>query len=180
MVETHMPSRIEIFRVHENGQTRFDFAELSSLELSRQIGLNWQTAKSLQTEGFLSFDPAAIDKLSDAQPAELDFLGRLVVSGCDFQFLKHLVSELDKPYAFPIREVFYDWSSQSWEIRHLPKDSAALISAILEELIEGGDRDGIESVISQAETALAEMDEVIEAHGGWPGAFQGQEDSVDE
>jgi len=85
-------------------------------KVCRNIGLNWQSVLWLYEQGFLSFDPREEESLDDAQLAELNFLGSLVVAGCDRGMLERLLRGLKKPYQYKLDRIYYDWSSQQWSI----------------------------------------------------------------
>ena len=80
----------------------------------RSIGLSWFKAMRLYKNGFLSFNPETVGDLDNAQVAELEFLGSLVVAGCDKRMIEHLVRYLKKPYQYRIDLMYYDWLSQQW------------------------------------------------------------------
>jgi hypothetical protein len=84
--------------------------------LCDRIGLNWLAAVTLHRERWLSFDPAAVARLSPAQRAELMFVGTLVTSGCDHGMLRRLLADLNPPYAYRIDRVYYDWNARTWRM----------------------------------------------------------------
>ena len=71
---------------------------LSPRAVCDKIRLNWWAAEQLHADGWLSFAPAAVAELDEAQEAELRFVGALVVAGCDDRMLERLLTPLTKPY----------------------------------------------------------------------------------
>ena len=82
---------------------------------AEQIGLKWSEAIRLYEEGFLSFNPDTTAITTDAMSVEFDFLGRLVVAGCNSKLLKILLRDLEKPYIYELRKHYYDWVKGTWQ-----------------------------------------------------------------
>ena len=75
-----MSTDIEYARA-KKGQLRL--FPCNSRDICQRIGLNWLSALWLYKQEFLSFNPAIVESLDEAQEAELIFLGSLVIAGCD-------------------------------------------------------------------------------------------------
>lgn len=126
-------------------------------QVCADIGLNWWAAIKLWDDGWLSFDPATTAQLDEAQESELRFLGSLVVTGCEPDFLKQLLESLHKPYRYRIGEIYFDWYERRW--RMLPKpepipDREVIFSSWLEELAEEEDIESLQQLAAQIEDAL--------------------------
>ena len=106
-----MNTDIEMARVHMPQLYLFPF---TPRDVCRSMGLNWLTAIRLHKEGYLSFDPVATDSLNSAQVRELEFIGSLIVAGCNKRMLQHLVRHLKKPYQYQLKLMYYDWLLQQW------------------------------------------------------------------
>lgn len=78
------------------------------------IGMAAHEATTLRAAGLLSFDPIVLQPLTEAQVMELDFVWALHRSGCPTPFLGRLLSDLPKPYAYPISEMHLDWRTLTW------------------------------------------------------------------
>ena len=134
----------EIERVRVRGDQLMLFP-IKSGNVCHNIGLNWPSAIWLYKQEFLSFDPRTEESLDDAQLAELNFLGSLVVAGCDRGMLERLLRHLKKPYQYRLNRIYYDWSSQRWSV--LPQ---------VEEIDEEDEisQDWIDEVIGRLETDM--------------------------
>ena len=75
-------------------------------EACHNIALNWPSAIWLYEQEFLSFNPRTEESLDDAQLAELNFLGSLVVAGCDRGMLERLLRDLKKPYQYRLNRMY--------------------------------------------------------------------------
>ena len=128
---------------------RVDCSQLSLFpkdprDLADTIGLDWWAAKKLYDDEWLSFDPetSLIDNFG--METEFVFLGSLVSAGCTPRILSKLLNRLEKPYRYDIREVFYDWPSQTW--KDLPSQITREETA--EEIIcELEDQEDIDSLL---------------------------------
>jgi hypothetical protein len=141
----------ELARV--TGAQRLLFAR-SPRSVCEEMGLNWWTAVKLHEEGWLSFPPQGTARLDEQQEAELHFVGSLALRGCDSKLLPALLSGLQKPYAYDLRRLYYDWSSGQW--RSLPDPHShpeMMFTDWLDKLIEQRDIDtltGIEGLTRDA------------------------------
>jgi len=128
---------------------RVDCSQLSLFpkdprDLADTIGLDWWAARKLYDDEWLSFDPetSLIDNFG--METEFVFLGSLVSAGCTPRILSKLLNRLEKPYRYDIREVFYDWPSQTW--KDLPSQITCEETA--EEIIcELEDQEDIDSLL---------------------------------
>ena len=137
-----MRAEIERVRVHRGQLMLFP---IKPADVCRNIGLNWQSAIWLYEQDFLSFDPREEESLDDGQLAELNFLGSLVVAGCDRGMLERLLRDLKKPYQYRLNRIYYDWSSQQWLL--LPEAEET-------DEEEETSQDWIDDVIDQLETDI--------------------------
>jgi hypothetical protein len=161
-----MDSRLEKARVptekHGDQSTLFplsDFSRppLSPRDLCDKIGLNWLSAVNLFQGGSLSFDPRSVEKLSAAQEAELRLLGRLVAAGCDESMLKKMLAGLDKPYAYRLDRLYYDWESRAWDILPTGDLVKEKFEAWLEELVESGQLGALENMRAGIDSSIREL-----------------------
>ena len=81
----------------------------------------------------------------DAQLAELNFLGLLVVAGCVRGMFERLLRSLKKPYQYRLDCIYYDWLSQKWSVLQQVEEFDG------EEEIS---QDWIDEVIGQLETDI--------------------------
>jgi len=145
-----MSGDIEKARVPGYGEVRhptlFPLADVSGpaaepRAVCRRLGLNWMSAIALWEAGLLSFDPAAVRSLSGSQKAELVFLGTLAVAGCDTGTIGHLVADLNKPYAYRLDRVYYDWSQRRWCLLGGAEGLEEGFEAWVQELVDWGDHE---------------------------------------
>lgn len=123
-----------------------------------ELGLNWWAAMKLYDDGWLSFSPEATARLDEAQEAELRFVGSLVMAGCDRLMLASLLGTLPKPYAYNVRQLYYDWPSRTWRL--LPDAKAnpeAAFAEWLEGLVEKGDFGSLTGILELTHDALARV-----------------------
>jgi hypothetical protein len=123
-----------------------------------QLGLNWWAALKLYEDGWLSFSPPLTQQLDEAQEAELRFVGSLVIAGCDHGMLPLLLGGLEKPYAYDIARLYYDWVSHGWRL--LPDPHAhpeAMFTEWLETLVERGDVSSLTGILELGQDALSRV-----------------------
>ena len=89
------------------------------------IGMADHEAATLRRTGLLSFDPNTSQPLTEAQVLELDFVWALHKSGCPTPFLDRLLSDLPKPYAYPVSEMHLDWKTLTWSRLLSPDETVA-------------------------------------------------------
>lgn len=93
-------------------------------EVCKEIGLQWWAALRLARDGYLSYDPEAIERLDEAQEAELAFVGSIAATDCDRRMLDYLLAGLEKPYCYRHDRIRYDWHQGKWVAIPLPEDVA--------------------------------------------------------
>jgi len=123
-----------------------------------QMGLNWWAALKLHEDGWLSFSPPTTPRLDEAQEAELRFVGSLVIAGCDHGMLPLLLGGLQRPFAYDIGRLYYDWAARRWRL--LPDPQAhpeAIFTEWLDTLVEGGDVNSLTGVLELGQDALARV-----------------------
>jgi hypothetical protein len=123
--------------------------------VSEEMGLNWWTVLKLHQDGWLSFAPEETPALDEAQEAELRFVGSLVTAGCDGNMLEVLLQGLERPYAYDVRRLFYDWSARCWRL--LPafhSDAEAAFADWVEALVQKGDIGSLSGIAELAQDAL--------------------------
>jgi hypothetical protein len=161
-----MVSRVESARVHTESQeaqstlfplTPFSCKPASSRELCSLINLNWLAAVKLYEGGWLSFDPAIEGDLNPAQEAELNFLGRLVVAGCDESLLRQLLAGLERPYAYRLDRLFFDWEDLSWNLRPDNPERETQFEVWLDELVESGQIRMLEHLHTSVARAVSDL-----------------------
>jgi hypothetical protein len=119
-----------------------------------ELRLNWWAAEQLHADGWLSFAPAAVAQLDEAQEAELRFVGALVVAGCDARMLERLLTPLTKPYCYRLSQMSYDWSAQAWRLLPAVEEPKRVFAEWLDRLEQAGDVGRLEEIQSQVERAL--------------------------
>ena len=123
-----------------------------------QLGLNWWAAMKLHEDGWLSFSPATTPRLDEAQEAELRFVGSLVIAGCDHGMLPILLGGLQKPYAYDLGRLYYDWAARRWRL--LPDPQAhpeAIFTEWLDTLVESGDVNSLTGILELGQDALSRV-----------------------
>lgn len=161
-----MKSDIEQARVpadiEEQHPTLFPLSEFSEPPMSPEVvcdrvGLNWMSALSLHRSGWLSFNPKSVGELKPSQKAELTFLGSLVAGGCDGSLLKRLLSGLQKPYAYRISRVYFDWAHRCWRLLGAFDGLEEGFEDWIEELVAWRDLARLESLSGSVEQAIQYM-----------------------
>ncbi len=106
--------------------------------------------------GVLSFDPSPVMKLSEQQRAEVLFVGSLLQANVQLHKIEDLVVGLDRPLAYPVERMHYDWASHRWyQLEEAPTDLDLL--ECVAQLAEQKDIDGLRMVAVAASSALAEI-----------------------
>ncbi|MDA0578054.1 MAG: hypothetical protein O3B24_08145 [Verrucomicrobia bacterium] len=124
--------------------------------LCQHVGLNWMTALDLHRRALLSFDPRNVTVLTRSQEAELRFLGRLSAAGCCPSVLTTLLNGLEKPYAYNIERMYFDWTSRQWRLIEDTDHIEEHLEEWLHELIEWGDVSVLERVRTLVNEAMME------------------------
>jgi hypothetical protein len=120
-----------------------------------EIGLNWAKALDLYRDGFLSFSPALVQRLDEAQETELRFLGALVRTGCDRQMLSRLLRGLSYPYAYDLSRIYYDWQAGQWLVMSEKRvDPETVLTEWLDVLVRNNDADTLAGIIELSREAL--------------------------
>jgi hypothetical protein len=126
--------------------------------ICEQLGLNWWAALKLHEDGWLSFSPADVRRLDEAQEAELRFVGSLVIAGCDRGMLAILLDSLPKPYAYDATRLHYDWFSRRWRVLADPQEHPeAVFTEWLETLVERRDIDSLSGILELGQDALSRI-----------------------
>ena len=123
-----------------------------------QMGLNWWTALKLYEDGWLSFGPSTTPRLDEAQEAELRFVGSLVIAGCDQGMLPLLLGGLQRPFAYDLNRLYYDWARRRWRL--LPDPLAhpeAVFTEWLESLVASGDVSSLTGVLELGQDAISRV-----------------------
>ena len=126
--------------------------------ICEQLGLNWWAAMKLHEDGWLSFSPVTTPRLDEAQEAELRFVGSLVIAGCDHGMLPILLGGLEKPYAYDLSRLYYDWAGRGWRL--LPDPHAhpeAIFTEWLDALVESGDVSSLTGILELGQDALSRV-----------------------
>lgn len=84
--------------------------------LATRIGLEWQRARRLWSDGLLSFDPDAGAMGDGAREAEFLFLGRLAALGLTTAVIAEMVRDLHRPYAYDLHRLYFDWADRTWKL----------------------------------------------------------------
>lgn len=101
----------------------------------RDSGLNLQQANELLEFGLLSFDPKKKVEFENYEILELEFLKSIYFdSYLEIKYLKKMLAGLEKPYAYSLRDIYWDFSQQKWE--NLPQDNLKYVEENLRTIIE--------------------------------------------
>jgi hypothetical protein len=123
-----------------------------------QMGLNWWTALKLHEDGWLSFQPHTVPRLDEAQEAELRFVGSLVIAGCDHGMLPLLLGGLQKPYAYDVNRIYFDWADRCWRLLPNPRTHPeAIFADWLDMLVASGDVSSLAGILELGQDALSRL-----------------------
>lgn len=100
----------------------------------QELQLSERELRTLQRDGWLSFDPATEETLDESREAELTFLGSLVAARCTRTLLRQLLGSLRRPYCYDVRRVYFDWQARQWRLLPGEDDPEAVFFALLERL----------------------------------------------
>ncbi len=149
------PDSLERARVVARQQLLFPPSPKAVCE---EIGLNWWAAVKLFEDGFLSFPPEHTDHLDEAQEAELRFVGALVVVGCDRPLVARLLAGLPKPYAYALKQVYYDWGAKCWRLIPDPmRNPEDHFSDWLQWMVQSRDIGNLAGIIELTQDALTRV-----------------------
>lgn len=134
-------------------------------ESAERYGAKWSAIIELFENGMLSFDPETTKIETQEQSYEWDFLARLIARGCSVELLEKMLKDLDKPYVYELRKIYYDWAQGVWKT--IPKlDSlAAFIESASEDTWDDDDIDTLYELSSSIETAIEVMNDEIALYG---------------
>ncbi|MGI2028000.1 hypothetical protein [Endozoicomonas acroporae] len=124
-------------------------------ELCDLIGLNWLAAEQLAAEGLLSFEPEWDNELSTSEEAELTFVGKLVVAGCDLSMVKRLVRSLKPPFAYSHQNLYFDWLQGAWRSKPF-NEPVEFVAELIEQLLASDDIETLYELKASIDSALAE------------------------
>ena len=141
------------------GQIQLNFFPIRPRELCGRMGLNWLAACQLHAHGWLSFDPRSLVTLDEAQEAELQLVGPLVVAGCDEEVLARLLHGLRRPYQYRPGSIYLDWAAACWRLLPVLEepDPQQVFAHWLDSLKESGDRQQLEDIASDVAAALTSL-----------------------
>jgi len=97
-------------------QSQLKLFPMTVQEILSVIPLSSNHAELLYREGLLSFHPEPEKKLLPAEQAELFFVGTLAKNPIPLEALKYLLHTLSPPYAYSLKEVFFDWVQGTWKV----------------------------------------------------------------
>ena len=92
----------------------FDISVIDLLEeykITPAIATDWHKA------GYLSFDPLAFKELGEAQEIEFRFISSLFTSGLSLKSVESLLKNLEKPYRYDLRSVYFDFLKNDWDYK---------------------------------------------------------------
>jgi len=118
------------------------------------IGMAAHDATTLRAAELLSFDPIVPQPLTEAQVMELDFVWALHKSGCPTPFLGRLLSDLPKPYAYPVSEMHLDWRTLTWTRLLSPDETVA---KWVDKKLTAADGDELLRLAGKVQEALAKL-----------------------
>jgi len=141
------------------------FTPYTPRESSEKLGIKWQDVVMLYEEGYLSFDPEKTIIESEEQSLEWDFLARLIAGGCQKDQLALLLKDLEPPYAYDIRRIYFDWAFKKWRTIPRLKSLAAFVEDAIDETFDDDDIDTLYELSSSIETAIEVMNNEIALYG---------------
>jgi len=133
-------------------------------EVLKQFNIAYASAQQWYKNGYLSFEIEKIEELEEPQFKELVFLNTLFNSGVSLNTIDLLLDKLEKPYAYNLHQIYYDFVKGDWKYLPTKEDFAeennedlfSDISAIIEEY-EGAENKQITSIIEDL-TSIIEKD----------------------
>jgi hypothetical protein len=140
-------------------QVQLSMFPLTPRQVCERIGLNWLAACQLHAAGWLSFDPRRVNRLDEAQEAELQLVGSLVVAGCDAEMLSRLLHGLRRPYQYRPGTIYLDWASACWRLLPVAKepDPPQVFADWIDSLKESCDRGQLEDIARDVAAALKSL-----------------------
>lgn len=140
-------------------QLQLSLFPVTPREFCERMGLNWLAACQLHADGWLSFDPRSVATLNEAQEAELQLVGPLVVAGCDREMLARLLHGLRRPYQYRPGSIYLDWANACWRLLPVAEEPnpPQVFADWLDSLKESGDREQLEDVARDVAAALKSL-----------------------
>ena len=130
----------------------FDISVIDLLEeykITPAIATDWHKAV------YLSFDPLAFKELGEAQEIEFRFISYLFTSGLSLKSVESLLKNLEKPYRYDLRSVYFDFLKNDWDYKpEIPE-----VEEQIEELIGNEDDDVLLEIKDRIEEYLDELEE---------------------
>jgi hypothetical protein len=140
-------------------QLQLSLFPVTPRDACERMGLNWLTACQLHTDGWLSFDPRSVATLNEAQEAELQLVGPLVVAGCDAEMLARLLHGLRRPYQYRPGSIYLDWANACWRLLPVAEEPNPhqILADWLDSLQESGDRGQLADIARDVAAALKSL-----------------------
>lgn len=154
--QTSSDPEVESARIR---QLQLSLFPLTPRDACERMGLNWLAACQLRAGGWLSFDPRSVATLNEAQEAELQLVGPLVVAGCDAEMLARLLHGLRSPYHYRPGSIYLDWPNTCWRLLPVAKEPnpPQVFSDWLDSLKEAEDREQLEDIARDVAAALKSL-----------------------
>jgi len=111
-------------------------------------------ARKLFEDGWLSFDPADASLLNETQESELLFLGSMVATGCGQEMLSRMLADLEPPFAYDMRCLYYDFRVGRWRLFPFMSDPESAFFALLDHLDDAEEIQALRSVRAWVDEAL--------------------------
>jgi hypothetical protein len=83
--------------------------------------------------GYLSFDPAKKNEFTEIEFQEFRFIATLFKSGISLISIEKLLEKLQKPYAYDVTKIYFNWVKREWE--YLPDKPEINIFETVDDLI---------------------------------------------
>ena len=100
-------------------------------ELLRELAVPGNLVEMWIAAGWLSYDPRGKRPLTEAEEAELRFVSSVLRSGMSYGALCEAFAKLDKPYAYNVGNVVWDFGERRW--RDIPSEVRARLAALTED-----------------------------------------------
>lgn len=91
----------------------------SVADILEELNLQQATLSLWHRNEYLSFDIENKEELSNPEYLELTFVNSLFKSGLSLDSIIHLLSKLEKPYAYNPTKVYFDFIQNEWN--HIPE-----------------------------------------------------------
>jgi hypothetical protein len=103
--------------------------------------------------GYLSFDPAKKTEFTEIEFQEFRFIATLFKSGISLISIDKLLEKLQKPYAYDITKIYFNWIQREWQ--YLPDKPEINIFETADELIDKKETGIISDLQQKLNTYLA-------------------------